>query len=137
MHNRMILLLIFRLVLAAYFLFLAVGFVCTAWLMPHLHTYVSGFRLAFIALSMVYALGARTAWRERASMNSTGTGWPMTASLVTVLWGFGIPAMVYFWGDRSNFWQSNRFFAISSAVGVCGLIVFHRRRLHPDTASAA
>ena len=41
-----------------------------------------------------------------------------------------------FWGDRSNFWQSNRFFAISSAVGVCGLIVFTDAG-YTHTASAA
>jgi len=130
---------IFRLVLAAYFVFLAVSFVCGAWLMPHSslpHAYVYGLRLAFIALSMIYALGARTAWRERASMNSTTIAWPITASLMSLVMGFGIPAIVYFWGDRSNFLQSQRDFAIPAAIGVLGLIVFRRRRTPPKAVSA-
>lgn len=134
---------IIRLVLAAYFLFLAVGAVCAICLpLPTQHQnssqppmYVYTLRLTQIALAIVYALGAWTAWRERASTNFTKAGWPMTASLMSLLIGFGIPAMVYFWGDRSNFLLSNRAFAIPAAMGILGLIVFRRRRTPPDTVS--
>jgi len=125
---------IFRLVLAAYYLFLAVGAAGEAWLLdsPLPHKYVYGLRLMDIVLSVIFALGAWTVWRERASRNFTKIGWPITASLMNVLMGFGIPAIVYFWGDRSNFLQSNRDFAIPATMGVLGLIVF-RRRTPPKT----
>jgi hypothetical protein len=87
-------------------------------------------------MSIVYGLGAWTAWRERASVNLTKIGWPIAASLMSLLLGFGIPAMVYFWGDRSNFLQSNKAFAILAAMGVLGLIVFRRGRTPPNTVSA-
>ena len=60
---------IFRLVLAAYYLFLAVGAAGEAWLLdsPLPHKYVYGLRLMDIVLSVIFALGAWTVWHERAS----------------------------------------------------------------------
>jgi hypothetical protein len=133
---------IIRLVVAAYFLFLALGAICALTLpLPHhdsslTNLYVYTLRSAVVAMAVVYGLGAWTAWRERASVNLTKTGWPIAASLVSLLLGFGIPAMVYFWGDRSNFLQSIKAFAILDAMGVLGLIVFRRGRTPPDTVSA-
>jgi hypothetical protein len=128
---------IFRLVFGAYYLFLAASAACGVLAMDLSvpHKYVFGFRLMCIALSVIFALGAWTVWRERASKNFTKIGWPITASLMNVLMGFGIPALAYFCGDRSNFLQSNRDFAIPAAMGVLGLIVF-RRRTPPKTVSA-
>jgi hypothetical protein len=131
------------LVLAAYFLFLAASAVCSICLplpTPHHNSsltprYVYTLRLTQTALAVIYALGAWAVWRERASMSFRKIGWPMIASLTSLLLGFGIPAMVYFWGDRSNFWQSNRAFAIPAAMGVLGLIVFRGRRTAPKISA--
>jgi hypothetical protein len=129
-----ILLFILRLALAAYFLFFAVSAACAAWLVQpenvwsrHIYAYRC-LRLALIAVAVICALGAWSAWRERASMNFAQVGWPITASLISLLIGLGTPVMVYFWGDRSNFLQSNRAFAIPAMVGLLGLIVFGPRR---------
>lgn len=128
---------ILRFILALYFLFLAGGAFFSALPTrpsdPRLpHIFALSLRLTFVALTVIFVLGAWIAWRERASQNFT---WPMTASLVSLLIGFGIPAIVYFWGYRSNFWQSNRGFAIPAIMGVLGLIAFRRDRKPPRTVA--
>jgi hypothetical protein len=99
--------------------------------------YVYTLRSTQIAPAIVCGVGARAVWHERASMRFRRIGWPMAASLMSLLLGRGIPAMVYFWGDRSNFLQSNRAFAIPAAMGVLGVIVFRRHRTSSDTFSAS
>jgi hypothetical protein len=132
---------ILRLFLAAYFLFLSAGSCCEAWLMPGHNSslskmYLVSLRSTFVALTVIFALGAWNAWRERASMNLRRIRWSGAASLMSLVIGLGIPAIAYFWGDKSNFWYSNRDFAVPAVMGVLGLTVF-RGRGTPSKAVAA
>jgi hypothetical protein len=130
---------ILRLILAAYFLFLSVGSCASEFPQPWNsslpHTYLLGLRCAFVALLVIYAMGAWSAWRERTAMNFTRIGWPITASMLSLLLGLGVPTFAYIWGDRSNFWHSNRDFAIPVAMGLLGIIAFRRRRTVQEIAS--
>lgn len=133
---------IIKLVLASYFLFLSVGSCCEALPSqqhnPSLpHWYYLSLRLTLIALTVIYALGAWSAWRTRASINLKWISWPLTASLMSVLVGFGIPAIAFCWGLRTNFWHSNRGFAVPAVLGIIGLIVFRRHRTPSEAVPAA
>src|SRR5262249_20303927 len=99
--------------------------------------YVPSLRLTFVALTLVYALAAWSAWRERSSINFKRVSWPLTASLMSVLIGFGVPAIAFCWGLRTNFWHAKRVFAVPVVMGIAGLIVFRSPRPSHDPASAA
>jgi hypothetical protein len=131
---------ILRLILALYFLFLAGGALFSALPTqpsdPRLpHIFALSLRLTFAALAVIFVMGgldfvARESLTELHVDRVADHGKSDEPSDRIRDSGDYL-----FLGYRSNFWHSNRGFAIPAIMGVLGLIVFRRDQTPKSIAS--
>ncbi len=100
---------------------------------PHLNPLVQ--YVIPIVLATIFGVASWTALRESASLRVSGRWrkWTIAASLLSLSLSIGIPLLYYHWQGAGAFWYLQRVFAVPTAIGATGLIVFSRPYKQPRT----